>query len=89
MSDEFIALKGCGSHSCAVTPPVGVGHNGPCRCMVSDYRGQSLVRMLRARIDELYAALATIEKWEPEDDEPMCGDEVYYLQAIAREARLR
>lgn len=50
MSDELI---GCGSHSCAVSPPVGVGNNTSCRCMVSDYRGQSLVRSLQARIDEL------------------------------------
>jgi len=50
-------LKGCNSHSCAVTPPKGVGTNGPCRCMVSDYRGQSLIRSLQAKVDEL-----TVEK---------------------------
>lgn len=53
MSDQVIELRGCGSHSCAVSPPVGVGNNTSCRCMVSDYRGQSLVRSLQARIAEL------------------------------------
>ena len=58
MSDELIELKGCGSHSCAVSPHVGVGNNGPCRCMVSDYRGQSLVRSMQNRVAELEDACA-------------------------------
>ena len=50
-------LKGCSSNSCAVTPPKGVGTNGPCRCRVSDYRGQSLIRSLQAEIERYRKAM--------------------------------
>lgn len=26
--------KGCGAHVCRIEKPVGMGHNGPCRCHV-------------------------------------------------------
>jgi len=45
-------LMGCGSHSCVIAPPAHEGHSGSCRCLVSDYRGQSLIKRLKAQIEE-------------------------------------
>jgi len=63
-------LIGCGSHSCAVFKPEstskleGLGNNGPCKCMVADYRGQSLVRAYEQRIEELTHMVKDINEYE-------------------------
>ena len=50
MSEELI---GCGSHSCIIKPPEGMGNNGPCRC--ADWRGQRYIQQLTARAEQAEA----------------------------------
>ena len=41
--------RGCGSHSCIIERPKGIGNNGPCRC--ADWRGQREIMRLRDEVE--------------------------------------
>ena len=42
--------RGCGSHSCVIEPPKGLGNNGPCRCPV--WKLQAEINRLRAELEQ-------------------------------------
>ena len=42
----FHGMHGCGSHSCYVKKPTGMGNNGPCRC--AQKSGTANIIMARA-----------------------------------------
>ena len=79
---EYGEVIGCGSHSCIINPPKGLGNNGPCRC--ADWRGQRYITQLTAERDEYKAALRDLWEWTGEEQPHFLNKCPTHREAIER-----